>query len=86
MTEKIKSRIQLKRDTSENWDKAVNFSPSLGEICIYLDADPIYGVDGETIEGYAPRLKVGDGSTKIADLPFVGDELITNEEIQSLFN
>lgn len=82
----INSRIKLKSDISENWDKAVNFSPSLGEMCIYLDAEPIYSVDGETIKDYRPKIKIGDGQTKIADLPFVGDELITNEEIRSLFN
>ena len=82
----INSRIKLKSDITENWNKAVNFSPSLGEMCIYLDAEPIYSIDGETIEDYRPRFKIGDGETRIADLPFVGDELITDEEIRNLFN
>lgn len=69
-TEKIKSRIQLKYDTLENWNKATNFIPYEGEICVYSDI---------------PSLKVGDGETKINDLPFMGDELITENEIRSLF-
>lgn len=69
-TEKIKSRIQLKYDTLENWNKATNFIPYEGEICVYSDI---------------PSLKVGDGETKINDLPFMGDELITEKEIRSLF-
>lgn len=82
----INSRIKLKSDITENWNKAVNFSPSRGEMCIYLDAEPIYSIDGETIEDYRPKIKIGDGETRIADLPFVGDELITDEEIRNLFN
>lgn len=70
-TEKIKSRIQLKYDTLENWEKATNFIPKKGEICIYSDV---------------PALKVGDDETLINDLPFIGDELISEEEIRSLFN
>ena len=69
--EKIKSRVQLKYDTLENWNKATNFIPYEGEICIYSDI---------------PSLKVGDGETKINDLPFLGDELITEDEIRNLFN
>lgn len=70
-TEKIQSRIQLKYDTLENWEKAINFAPKEGEICIYSDI---------------PALKVGDGETLINDLPYLGDELITEEEIRGLFN
>ena len=34
--EKIfQSRIQLKHDTEENWSKATNFIPKVGEIIIY---------------------------------------------------
>lgn len=30
-------RIQLKHDTSENWEKATNFHPKQGEAIIYQD-------------------------------------------------
>lgn len=71
MAEKIKSRIQLKYDTSNNWKLATNFIPMKGEICIYSDI---------------PALKIGDGETKINNLPFMGDELISEAEIRSLFD
>lgn len=32
----IKTRIQLKNDTEENWNKAVNFVPKNGELIIYI--------------------------------------------------
>ena len=41
-TSTIKTRIQLKNDTEENWNKAINFVPSKGEVIIYSvdDAHP----------------------------------------------
>jgi hypothetical protein len=36
MAEKaLKTRIQLKTDTEVNWEKAINFTPRLGEAIIY---------------------------------------------------
>lgn len=57
----VKTRIQLKYDTETNWRKAINFRPLLGEVIIYStdDSHPFF------------RLKVGDGSTLVNDLPFV---------------
>ena len=61
-TEKtISARMQMKTDTTLNWSKAVNFIPKKGEIIIY-EADSDYGYE---------RMKIGDGSTKVNDLPFV---------------
>ena len=51
----LKTRVQQKIDTSQNWAKATNFVPLKGEICIYSDLH---------------RMKVGDGTTKINDLDF----------------
>lgn len=58
----IKTRIQLKNDTEENWNKATSFIPLKGELIIYLtdEAHPF------------SRLKVGDGVTPVTELPFVG--------------
>ena len=57
----IKSRIQLKSDTEAHWDLAVNFVPKIGELIIYStdNAHPFC------------RLKVGDGSTTVPNLPFI---------------
>lgn len=78
MGDSIKSRIQLKNDTEENWNKAINFIPKKGELIIY-NAE-----SGENINDKArlfPRLKVGDGTTPVIDLPFiVGNSTNSNVE------
>lgn len=63
----LNSRIKLKHDTEANWEKATNFTPLSGEICLYTDIK---------------KFKVGDGSTKINNLPF-----FTNlEDVNSLID
>ena len=79
MTNTIKSRILLKTDTTENWEKATNFIPKKGEICIYSDRFQLK--DGS----YVPDIKVGDGTSYINELEFIGNEYISNKEIDSLF-
>lgn len=61
MAEKnIKSRIVHKHDTELNWNKATNFIPKQGEIIIYdIDSNHSY-----------ERFKIGDGITKVNNLPF----------------
>ena len=56
----LKTRIQMKNDTSENWAKATTFVPLKGELIVYNDND-----------GNAPRMKVGDGVTLLSGLPFI---------------
>ena len=51
----IKTRMQQKHDISENWAKAENFSPLVGEIIVYDDLN---------------KFKIGDGKTNVNDLPF----------------
>ena len=61
----MKERIQIKHDIAANWEKAKNFIPLAGELVIY---------DGLLENGVyvePPRLKIGDGKTKINDLPFI---------------
>lgn len=65
----IKTRIQNKNDTSENWAKAVNFVPLKGEIIIYNDT---------------LQFKIGDGTTLLSQLEFV-DKEFTTEEISNLY-
>lgn len=60
----LNSRIQLKHDTGAHWELAQNFSPLAGEVIIY-DTDD---------ENAVPRIKVGDGSTNVNNLPFLGSE------------
>lgn len=58
-----KTRIQLKRDTNENWQSASNFVPLAGEVIVYMPDDngnPPY-----------PRIKIGDGETAVGALPFM---------------
>ena len=67
----IKTRIQLKRDTTANWNAAIGFRPLEGEIIIYLDGRQMEK-DGEMID--LPTIKIGDGKAYVQDLPFVDDD------------
>lgn len=70
----MKKQITLKHDIAANWAKAVNFIPKLDELILY---DGVLE-DGVYIE--LPRLKMGDGVTKLNDLPFI-DSVSSNNEI-----
>ena len=71
----IRTRVQLKSDTEENWDKSVlladggtktsgtSFVPLMGELIVYSE-DSTYPYS---------RLKIGDGQTNVVRLPFVGN-------------
>ena len=72
-TKQINGRIILKHDTEENWLKATGFVPQAGEMVIY-DTDE---ANSEC------RVKVGDGSRNVNDLPFLVD-YITNDEIDEI--
>lgn len=62
MAEKsLQARIQNKCDTTANWEKATNFIPKKGEIIVYSDG----GGTG------IPKMKVGDGTTKVGSLKFI---------------
>ena len=60
MEHNFKARYTFKHDTEENWLKATNFIPKEAEPIIY---------DPDTNHKYS-RFKIGDGQTKINDLPF----------------
>ena len=74
----IKTRIQLKSDTEANWSKAGpkdgsnGFVPLLGELIVYT-ADATHPFS---------RLKVGDGSTNVVNLPFIDSGTINGEEVE----
>lgn len=74
----IKTRIQLKSDTEANWNKAGpkegsnGFVPLSGELIVYTpDATHPFS-----------RLKVGDGSTNIVNLPFIDSGTLNGEETE----
>lgn len=60
----------LKRGTSIDWSKAINYIPKLNEIIIYDDSQ----------NKVAPRIKIGDGITKVNDLPFINDNSISIQD------
>jgi hypothetical protein len=79
------TRILMKTDTTLNWEKAKNFIPMPGEICIYSDgiSTNTFNEDGSQIR--IPGIKVGDGSTLIKNLPFInGMEAIPFEKINEI--
>ena len=55
---------QPKIETAQDWEKAKNFIPKKNQIIIY---DGIKEND-KYIE--LPKIKIGDGETKVNDLPF----------------
>ncbi len=75
---KIKTRIQNKHDTAANWASAT-FAPMAGEIIIY-DKDG----DGTGSTHAKPRIKVGDGTTKVGDLDFVVDKEETDKRLADI--
>ena len=64
----MKKQITLKHDLSVNWAKAINFVPKIDELILY---DGVME-NGTYVE--LPRLKLGDGVTKLKDLPFLDSE------------
>lgn len=69
----LNGRLVNKHDVEANWAKATAFTPMKGELIIY-DIDTTYNYE---------RIKVGDGVTKVNDLPFANDS-ITNAEIDTI--
>ena len=61
MEKTLNSRIINKHDLEVNWLKAINFVPKQGELIVY-DIDDKYTYQ---------RFKIGDGVTKVNDLPFI---------------
>lgn len=72
-------RIQLKRDTTENWNNAVGFIPLPGEIIIYEDYEVKTYVTEEHGEAIVkvvsiPNIKIGTGNAYVQDLAFVDEK------------
>ena len=76
MSATINTRIQLKRDTTANWNAARGFVPMAGEIIIYTDYDSYQKeINGRIKTILIPGIKIGDGGAYVQDLPFVDEDL-----------
>lgn len=69
----IKEQTLIKKDTSHNWNKAKNFIPKENEIIMYTDFNP-------------NGIKIGDGKTKVNDLPFIDNNEYSIEEDTLVIN
>lgn len=79
MSATVNTRIQLKRDTTENWNNAIGFIPMAGEVIVYTDYETkTYQVEeyGETITKTVqiPNIKIGSGNAYVQDLAFVDEK------------
>ena len=52
----VKEEKIIKKDITENWNKAKNFIPKENEVIVYTDTQ---------------QQKIGDGKTKLNELPFI---------------
>lgn len=68
----MKTEAVVKTDLAINWEKAVNYVPAAGTIIIY------------EYKGAAPRIKMGDGVTKVNALPFLVAPPCINQETLEL--
>ena len=95
MSATVNTRIQLKRDTTDNWNNAKGFIPMAGEVIVYTDYETkTYTVEeyGETVTKTAliPNIKIGTGNAYVQDLAFVDEQTrnilmdhINNQEIHT---
>ena len=79
MSATINTRIQFKRDTTENWNNAVGFIPLAGEVIVYTDYETkTYQTEeyGETVTKTVqiPNIKIGTGNAYVQDLAFVDEK------------
>lgn len=72
----IYKRMQQRNDVEENWNKAINLIPLMGEIIVY-NPDQNHS---------NTRFKIGDGKNFLKDLPFQEDKTfsITEDDINSI--
>ena len=78
MSATVNTRIQLKRDSTENWNMS-DLVPMPGEVIVYTD----YEVKTYEVEEYGekvtktveiPNIKIGTGNAYVQDLPFVDEK------------
>ena len=79
MSGTVNTRIQLKRDTTENWNNARGFIPMPGEVIVYTDYEVKTYVEekyGEAVIKTVniPNIKIGTGNAYVQDLAFVDEK------------
>ena len=79
MSATVNTRIQFKRDTTENWNNAIGFIPLAGEVIVYTDYETkTYQTEeyGETVTKTVqiPNIKIGTGNAYVQDLAFVDEK------------
>ena len=95
MSATVNSRIQLKHDTTANWNNARGFIPMAGEVIVYDD----WQTKTYTVEEYGqqvtktdqiPNIKIGTGNDYVQDLAFTDEgtrdmllEHIHNQELHT---
>ena len=86
----VNTRIQLKHDTTANWNNARGFIPIAGEVIVYDD----WQTKTYTVEEYGqqitktvqiPNIKIGTGNAYVQDLAFV-DESTRNALLEHIHN
>lgn len=86
MSASVNARLKLKRDTTANWNGAIEFIPLAGEVIVYTDYSFIEKeINGEIVNINLPAIKIGDGLTYVQDLPFLNEE-ITNTLLAHIEN
>lgn len=85
----LNARIQIKHDTTANWDAAIGFIPLPGEIIVYDDYQVKTWEEveyGEVVTKHAniPGVKIGTGNAYVQDLQFIEGDL--REELLNHIN
>ena len=65
----IKSNATIKVDRAENWLKAKNYIPDKFTILVF------------EYDKYSPRIKIGDGSHNVNDLPFLNNSEVIDDTL-----
>lgn len=70
--ELLKAKASIRMGTKEYWESNPLIIPEKGELIVYSDYTS-KEIDGQTV--YIPKMKIGDGSVVVCDLPFVGEDI-----------
>ena len=73
---KMRARVSLLHKTEAEWNSMINFVPLSGEFIIF---------EPDGTHDYA-RIEVGDGNTKLKDLPFFIDSAVDAYATKNRFN
>jgi len=59
-------------DTTEHWNMQIDLIAKEGTIYIYSDHESL---EEDSVTKYVPGIKIGDGTSYLIDMPFVGDAM-----------